>query len=389
MDPSVSAGAVVSSPSQTGLGERLRIARSTAGLTQEQAAKALNVARTTMVAIERGERGARPEELVTLATLYRTTVNALLRREAVHVELNPQFRGPLPGKGNPKAATQAVQLLHQLATSTVELENRLGKQFQFHYVAEQPLSRGQLEQQAEDLALDLRNRLGLGLNPISDIFALAELELGIRVFVRRVASEIAGVFAYHPQIGACILINSNHPRARQCWTLAHDIAHFLVSRSGTDICFAEGEKPPTERFADLFAAALLLPAAAMRRYFAEVTQATGKFSSRDLIVLAHRYRVSAEAGCRRLEQLELVPSGTYDMLRDRGLSQRTYREVLGDNDEQTAPPPLRLAMLAAEAHERGLLSEAQVATMLAIDLVEARKLLDEWAEGEDDLVVAK
>jgi DNA-binding XRE family transcriptional regulator len=41
------------------LGERLRIARNAAGMTQEQAAMVLNVARTTMAAIERGKRQVR------------------------------------------------------------------------------------------------------------------------------------------------------------------------------------------------------------------------------------------------------------------------------------------------------------------------------------------
>jgi len=45
------------------MGDRLRVARSTAGLTQEDAAIQLSVARTTLVAIEQGQRRVRPDEL--------------------------------------------------------------------------------------------------------------------------------------------------------------------------------------------------------------------------------------------------------------------------------------------------------------------------------------
>ncbi|WP_412852878.1 helix-turn-helix domain-containing protein, partial [Enterobacter hormaechei] len=40
------------------LGERLKIARETANITQDAAAKAVGAARTTLVAIEKGQRTA-------------------------------------------------------------------------------------------------------------------------------------------------------------------------------------------------------------------------------------------------------------------------------------------------------------------------------------------
>src|SRR5258708_38278 len=52
------------------LGERLRGARSGANLTQDAAAAALGMSRTTLVAIEKGQRSVRPEELLAFARLY-------------------------------------------------------------------------------------------------------------------------------------------------------------------------------------------------------------------------------------------------------------------------------------------------------------------------------
>ena len=76
----------------TEIGERLRIARESCKLTQAEAAKVIDVARTTLVAIEQGHRRVRMDELQKLAAAYDTSVNAILRHEAVHLDLVPRFR---------------------------------------------------------------------------------------------------------------------------------------------------------------------------------------------------------------------------------------------------------------------------------------------------------
>src|SRR5271170_2074329 len=103
------------------LGERLRIAREIAKYTQEDAASAIDVARTTIVAIEQGQRRVRLAELQKLAKTYGTSVNALLRREAIHVDLAPRFRKLIESKD--KAASDAADLMANLAKAEVELEN--------------------------------------------------------------------------------------------------------------------------------------------------------------------------------------------------------------------------------------------------------------------------
>jgi transcriptional regulator with XRE-family HTH domain len=62
------------------IGERLRIAREAKKLTQAAAANAIDVARTTLVAIEQGQRRVRMDEIQKLASAYGTSANAILRR---------------------------------------------------------------------------------------------------------------------------------------------------------------------------------------------------------------------------------------------------------------------------------------------------------------------
>ena len=290
------------------------------------------------------------------------------------------------GKGpkNEKTAAETVRLLHRLATGYVELEQRLGKPLVTQYPAERPITRRGLEQQAEDLALEFRTRFGLGTGPIVDLVGLLELELSVRVFVHPLDSKVAGAFAYHDAVGACIIVNAKHPAGRRAWTLAHELAHLLTRRHVASVLFVdEGpEKPPSEQFADLFANAFLMPGVAVRRGFAELAQGDGRFTARHLILLKHRFRVSLEAMTRRLEGLGLLKRGTFESLKERGLNNELVRQVLGSPDDDATPPrPPRFMLLAAEAYSEDLLTEAQLAEMLLMSRVDVRALLD--ALGDD------
>src|SRR6266481_4146836 len=129
------------------VGERLRVARENAKFTQEDAAKAIDVARTTVVAIEQGQRPARMSELQKLAKAYGTSINALLRREAIQVDLAPRFRKLIGSKD--AAAAGAAELMANLARAEVELENLLGVRRVQNYPAERPILRGDVRAQAE------------------------------------------------------------------------------------------------------------------------------------------------------------------------------------------------------------------------------------------------
>jgi transcriptional regulator with XRE-family HTH domain len=150
----------------TEVGEQLRIAREGAGITQADAASSIEVARTTLVAIEQGQRRIRIGELQRLAKLYRTSVNALLRQEAIHVNLAPRFRKLVSSSDD--AVDTAAQLLADLARAEVELENLLGVRRAQNYPPERPILRGDVRAQAEQDATELRQRLGLGMSPVLD-----------------------------------------------------------------------------------------------------------------------------------------------------------------------------------------------------------------------------
>ncbi|MGA2737989.1 MAG: XRE family transcriptional regulator [Bryobacteraceae bacterium] len=368
---------VLENRSPKDVGERLRAARSNAGLTQQKAADDLKFARTTLIAIEKGERRVRTDEFRAMAALYGISVNRFFQSECAAVELIPRFRA-LSGISE-QDATDAARMLSDLAIAEFELEQILNMPLRRDYPPERRIGPGDIREQAEDAALDTRQRLGLGISPVNDIVSLLELDVGIRVFVQPLRSAVSGLFVFDEKIGACMLLNRNHPRERRAMTAAHEYAHFLSTRQQPDVLSepVQGAQSREERFAAAFAPSLMLPAAAIRRRFEDLRREAGRFSPRHLILLAHQFNVSEEALCRRLEELGLVRAGMWESLRGRGFSGEFVREVLGDKAKvQETPVSPRIWYLASEAYRRDLLSEGQIADRLGMDRVSVRAMLD-------------
>lgn len=366
------------------VGKRLQVAREAAKIKQAEAAAAISVARTTLVAMEQGQRRARITELQQLARLYGTTVNALLRQESVHVDLEPRFRKL--SESSDAATDAAVQLMANLAKAEVELENLLGVRRARNYPPERPLLHGDVRAQAEQDATELRQRMGLGISPVPDIVTLLELELGVRVYVRRFDGKISGLFAYDEALGPCMLLNANHPRERRTQTAAHETGHMVSARREPEILhYNEPENSREEKYANAFGRAFLTPARAVMQKFHEVTAGSDRLTRRHVIVLAHFFGVSREAMVRRLEELGLTKPGTWDWFEAEGkITDEQARQVLGDlpapdshKTDADRPTTLRLNLMAAEVYRQGLLSEGQLGRLLHLDRVELREILDE------------
>jgi Zn-dependent peptidase ImmA (M78 family)/DNA-binding XRE family transcriptional regulator len=366
------------------IGERLRIARVAAKKTQDDAAATLGVSRPTVVSIEKGQRKVKPVELERLAPLYAISINRLLARDSVHMDLQGRFRRI--GTDDVDASA-ALATLNCLASASVELEQMLGINFSPTYPAEQPIMPGSVERQGEDAALALRHRLGIGLAPISDIVSLLETELGIRVFITGLPSQISGLFAFDARVGACIVLNAKHPWERRAMTAAHETGHFVSNRSLIDLVEVnEIDGNADERFANAFAYTFMMPPPAVRKRFRDIVESDKRFTPRHLILMAHAFHVSPEAICRQMENLELLPKGSYDSLKDRGFNKDFARGIVGDlaPTATTNPSNPRLAQLASSAYRRELVSEGQLSRMLGMDRIEVRQLLDVLGGDEGD-----
>jgi Zn-dependent peptidase ImmA (M78 family)/transcriptional regulator with XRE-family HTH domain len=365
------------------LGERLAEARRARRVTQQQVADDLGVARTTIVAMEKGDRRPRPGELLALARLYGRSVGELVRVDPAKQRPNflVQFRATRES-GNSVAdiAREAdIKQFEDLCQWYVEMEEQLDSPSSRRYPAPYDVAGTQVERAAEEVASSERNRLGLGDGPVGDLWGLLETDVGLRVFALAMRDgRIAGIFLYTEEYGGCIAINANHPEERRRWSAAHEYAHFLTDRFRAEVTVLNTSRrlPESERFADAFARCFLMPASGLQRRFEGIRRAkNAPVTTADVLALSHLYQVSFQAMTWRLEDLKLLPAGTWEKLRDRGFKPNEARTLIHLAQHEPGIPnlPIRYEALAVQAFEVGLLSEGQLAERLMTDRVGARE----------------
>ena len=373
------------------LGQELQQARRKAGLTQEDAARIVEVARTTVTAIEKGERRVRAGELIKLARAYGRQVSDFVRSRPQVEPFAVQFRGPsLPNEAEREAIEPAMSELEALCRDYLELEQLTGSPLPRAYPPEYQTSGIPVEQAAEGIAIQERNRLGLGDGPVTALRAILEQDVGLRIFFIDLPSKFSAIYLYSDQLGGCIAVNSWHPVERQHWSLSHEYGHFLTSRYQPRVLIEDRYRrlPESERLADAFASSFLMPTSGLVRRVNELRRTNGNRPGgtrpADLCTLANYYGVSVEAMTRRLEGLRLVPKGTWDTLRERGFKVRAAQQELGigASPAREGTLPARYIFLAAQAFDDVLVSEGQLAHFLRVDRVEARRVASELGERE-------
>jgi Zn-dependent peptidase ImmA (M78 family)/transcriptional regulator with XRE-family HTH domain len=365
------------------LGQRLQEARKARGFTQQDVADSLSLARTTVTALEKGERRIRPDELIQLAKLYGRDVSDLVGPREMTAEFSVQFRTAFASAGSQEARTeleQGVQEFQHLCEDYLYLERLNALRVTRVYPPQHPFEGLAPEEVAEDVASSERNRLGLGDGPVLNLRETLENDVGLRIFYVSLPSRVAGLFAYTDDLGGCIAANALHPEERRRWSLAHEYGHFLTSRFHPEISVlaAYRRKPASERFADAFARCFLMPAAGVRRRFNEMSRLSGgSITAAEVCRVAYFYFVSVEAMMLRLEELHLLPSGTWERLHDRGFKVREAQEQLGLTPRPDADQalPIRYQFLAVRAYQEAELTEGELARLLRVDRVQARRIV--------------
>lgn len=365
------------SPSES-LALRLRSAREARGLTQAQVAAELGVSRPLLIAIERGGREVSPDELVRLAAIYRKPVSELLRPAPPPIAIGARFRAALTSAPGAEQLSVPIAQLEQQADNYLDLLRRARTEPPGRLQPVRRINHLDPWQAGEDLAIEERNRLGIGDGPIHPLREVLEIEVGLRVFVLAMPSHVAGLFVYVDGLGGCIAVNAVHPPERRRWTMAHEYAHYLATRDRAEITpVTQKRQPESERFADAFAANFLMPRTGLSRRFHELKRTKGddRVTPATLVQLAHAYGVSAQALTLRLEDLNLVRSGTWERLRDHNFQPRAAARMLGleERDEpSTEALPLHYRLLAAQLYADGEITEGQLARYLNTDIVGAR-----------------
>ena len=364
------------------LGERLRELRNKCGMTQESAAKVINAARTTMVAIEKGERRLKATELIKLARAYGISVSDFVRERPVIQPFQVQFRKAYRQNEVEKSQIESfIQELEKFCQNYLELEKIMNAPLPQNYPREYEVSGMPIERTAEAIAVGERQRLGLGDGPIPLLRNTLEQTVGLRIFYLKIPSKYSEMYTYDEKLGGCMAINANHPEERRRWSLAYGYLHFLAHRLTSVVGSIERpyqKMPESDRLAEAFPKYFLMPTSGLLKRFNAMCRANKnqKFTPTNLFILAHTYGVSVEALTYRLEEMELLPSGTWERLHSHGFKVRKVQEELNLEaiPQRTDITPVYYQHLAIEALDLGLITEGRFADFLNVDRLEARRI---------------
>ncbi|HEX3640588.1 MAG TPA: XRE family transcriptional regulator [Ktedonobacteraceae bacterium] len=364
------------------LGKELQQARVKRGLTQEDAASIINVARTTMTAIEKGERRIKADELIKLAQAYDRQIGDFVRSRPKFEPIQVQFRGlSICAEEDKTTIAASIDDLEELCRNYLELEQITGSPLIRKYPLEYEITGLPTAQAAESIAIQERHRLGLGDGPIPTLRDILEQDMGLRIFYLPLRPpKVSAIYFYADPLGGCIAINNLRPAERRRWSLARNYAYFLVHRYQPTVFIEEGYQrlPESERFAESFARSFLIPTSGLIRHFNDIHRTKGKITPADLCTLAHYYGISVAEITLRLEDMKLLPGGIWEKLRAGGLKvpeaqQQLDLETFSAHDEQL---PIRYQYLAIDAFDRALITEGQFAGFLRVDRLEARHIAE-------------
>ncbi|MBS3027188.1 MAG: XRE family transcriptional regulator [Dolichospermum sp. DET50] len=373
------------------LGELLQQSRKKCGMTQADAAKIIDAARTTMIAIEKGERRLKANELIKLARAYGRSVSDFVRSRPVVQPFEVQFRAVYQRSQEQQAQIEPFILhLEELCQNYLELEKIMDAPLPRNYPLEYQVTDMPIKSAAESIAVAERHRLGLGDAPISQLRDILEQDVGLRIFYLQMPQKYSEVYSYNEQVGCCMAINANHPEERRRWSMAHGYLHFLAHRQKPEFHF-DGQYqrfPENEQLAETFSKYFLMPTSGLLKRFNDMYRTHGKFTPTNLFTLAHYYGVSVETLVYRLEEMELLPTGTGDKLRDRGLKVRKVQEELGLEQipQRIDMMPLHYQHLAIEALDQGLITEGRFADFLSVNRLEARRIAEALREHSSGMM---
>jgi len=400
------------------LARRLRQAREEAGISQQDAADAIGVHRSSITQMEAGNRSVSTLELTRLATLYNRPITWFLS-EAEPEDLIVALHRAEPGLGSARESRRQIDHCVAICREGVSLERSLGhgpRNGPPSYSEPVPQSPWDAITQGQRVADEERRRLDLGARPIGDLVGLIA-EQGIWVSGAALPENMSGLFLHHASIGLAILVNSAHVRARRRFSYVHEYAHALLDRGQPfTVTSTDNAADLTEKRANAFAAAFLMPREGVAEMLAALDKgqssrgeesvydaATGThfdaqtrlaprsqwITYQDAASLAHRFGVSYQAAVYRLLSLQHVTRAECNELLAREAVGKDFLESLnlfndleGKDDKSLIERELRsqVARLAIEAFRREEISRGRLLDLGKLLGIPGAKLVA-WAEA--------
>lgn len=146
------------------------------------------------------------------------------------------------------------------------------------------------------------------------------LKLNILTIFRPLSENFSGMCLKDNSGHRFMLINSNQPRGRQHFTIAHELYHLFIEEKTTPHkCNPGHSKNQAEICADMFASFLLMPEVGICQMIPETELKTKNISIATILKLEHYFSVSRSALLYRLLNIGLITENTRSKLAEIGV----------------------------------------------------------------------
>jgi Zn-dependent peptidase ImmA (M78 family)/transcriptional regulator with XRE-family HTH domain len=228
------------------------------------------------------------------------------------------------------------------------------------------VGRGPAVDQGRLLAGQVRQALRLGDGPLGPLPEVLEERLRLDVDFSPLPEAVDGLCV---SVGdrALVLVGSSKPSSRQRFTLAHELAHYLVDDLDPLYVDERGVRARSvaEMRANAFAAHLLMPEPGVRATIEGFTD-----DAERAVRVALTFGTSVSAAAYQLGNLGLLPDSVRDRLTQAGSRPLLMRYALPSDWQQDESgrgrlrPPSRLYRRATLAFRRGLIGLEPIAELL-------------------------
>jgi len=366
------------------LSDRLKLARASLNWTLQSVEERTGIGVSTLSEFENGKREPRLVQLKQLADAY-------LRPLAFFLEDGPPAHQVVLWRKKPESprAEEVQARLVRFAQQYHHLEVLC----EDHEPCDLPFHAGRAAgfsyPQAEKLAHQFRQLLGLGERPGQTLLRVLEEVCKVKVFHLDFEPTGSAACTLSESFGAAVLLNARHVRWRRNFDLAHELFHLLTwktFRTAGDAAAVEASDAE-EKLATCFARNLLMPAEVLRVAVDEASaRHNGKLTFDDFFEVARQFDVSVEAVVRQIGFVyRSAPEWANTVLEQLHTEIGFWNKRASD---AALALPLRYLALARQALRNGLLSAGKYAEYTGVSRREAMQVVEEDAADDASFEIA-
>jgi Zn-dependent peptidase ImmA (M78 family)/DNA-binding XRE family transcriptional regulator len=322
----------------TALGARIRAFRERAGLKGQELAALIELDPSAVSNIERGKRSVKTDELGRIAEALNVSPLALLD------DMSLPARMPIAPRGNDGA--NAAGTVYKRLLGLAELHTVLDQAgYGTHPRLKEAPAEGEdwlvSATRLADWVSERLNDEGRADDRFSALARAIENNLGVDVLVEAHPEDALAGAAITDEAFPLIFVNASQPTPRALFTLAHELAHVLTGHGETITLDRDlSAHSPSERFANAFAATLLMPEVEIRRAIDRYGR-----GAESLARMLQLFGVSFESLVYRLHNTRRIDARGRDNLRSLGL-RGLIRELDRPEHKTSLDPQLQKSLIA-------------------------------------------